>query len=250
MLTLCNLSKAFDSVSHTILLKRLLKVKVGNYWFDSYLSERTQSVRLNTISSKRPVEYEVLQGSILGPLLFNIFGNDLLIYINDCTLVQYADDTQLLHSRPVHQLDLLLNKMETTLWRIKSYFLKHGLLRNDNKSQCIIIGTCQLLAQTLNNITINLHNSIIQTVTHVKNLGVHTDRYMTSEKHINEINRKVMLSLTFVNRVKDYFDRDTRKVIVQSLILSNLNYCNTIWGTDNSTHLNDIQKLQNFAGKL
>ncbi len=101
---------------------------------------------------------------------------------------------------------------------------------NANKTQCIIIGTRQLLAQTPN-ITINLHNTIIQPVTHVKILGVHIDRYMTFEKHINEINRKVIGSLTFVNRVKDYFDWDTRNVIVQSLVLCILNYCNTIWGS-------------------
>ncbi len=73
---------------------------------------------------------------------------------------------------------------------------------------------------------------------------------MSFEKHINEINRKVMGSLTFVNRVKDYFDRDTCNVIVQSLVLCILSYCNTIWGTANSTHLNDIKKLQNFAPKV
>ncbi len=73
---------------------------------------------------------------------------------------------------------------------------------------------------------------------------------MTFEKVINEINRKVMGSLTFVNRIKDFFDRDTRNVIVQSLVLSILNYCNTIWGTANSTQLNDIPKLQNFADKV
>ncbi len=251
VLTLCDLSKAFDSVSHTIFFKKLLKVGVDNYKFDSYLSERTQSVRPNnTISSKQPIEYGVPQGLIFGPVLFNIFVNDLSTYINDRTLVQYADDTQFLHCGPVHELDLLLNKTETTLRRIKSYFLKHGLLMNANKTQYIIIGTRQLLPQTPNNITINLHDSIIQPVTHVKSLGVHIDRYITFEKHINEINGKVMGSLTFLNRVKDCFDRDTRNVIVQSLVLSILNYCNTIWGTATSTHLNDIQKLQNFAAKV
>ncbi len=108
--------------------------------------------------------------------------------------------------------------------------LKHGLLMNVNKTQCIIIGTRHVLAQTPN-ITINLHNSIIQPVTHVINFGVHIDRYMKFEKHINEINRKVMGSLTFVNCVKNYFDGETCNVIVQSHVLSILNYCNTIWDT-------------------
>ncbi len=76
------------------------------------------------------------------------------------------------------------------------------------------------------------------------------NRYMTFDKHINEINRKVMGTFIYINRIKDYCDKTTRKFIVQSLALNILNYCNTIWGTTNNTLLKKAQKLQNFAAKI
>ncbi len=96
--TLCDLSKAFDSVSHSILLKKCALLNTDSFWLDSYLNNRTQSVKLNkTLSSKVSVQFGVPQGPILGPILFNIYVNDMKHYISDCTLVHYADDTQLLH---------------------------------------------------------------------------------------------------------------------------------------------------------
>ncbi len=73
---------------------------------------------------------------------------------------------------------------------------------------------------------------------------------MTFDKHINEIHRKVMETLIYINRIKDYFDKDTRKVIVQSLPLSILNDCNTIWDTTSTTLLIKAQKLQNFTAEV
>lgn len=85
---------------------------------------------------------------------------------------------------------------------------------------------------------------------HVKNLGLHMDRYMTFNKHICEMHKKVIGTLMYVNRIKDYFDKDTRTAIIQSLVLSIINYCNVIWGTTNTNLLNKVQKLQNFAAKI
>ncbi len=117
-LNLSDLSKAFDGVNHPLLLKKLIKINTDTHWFDSYLSNITQSVRLNdTVSSKLNVNYGVPQGSILGPLLFNIFVNDLPEFIGDGTLVQCADDTQFLHSGPLDDLTLIISKAEETLQR-------------------------------------------------------------------------------------------------------------------------------------
>ncbi len=142
LLTLCDLSKAFDSVNHLLLLKKLIKINIDTHWFDSYLSNRTQSVRLNnTVSSKLNVNYGVPQGSILGPLLFNIFVNDLPDFIGDGILVQYADDTQFLHSGPLDDLKVIISKTEETLRRARTYFLRQGLMMNAHKTQCTFIGT-------------------------------------------------------------------------------------------------------------
>ncbi len=97
MLTLCDLSKAFDSVSREIILKKCSKLKIYSFWFKSYIENRDQSVRLNnTISNKLNIAYGVPQGSILGPVLFSIYVNDLCESIDECSLTQYADDTQIL----------------------------------------------------------------------------------------------------------------------------------------------------------
>ncbi len=107
LLTLCDLSKAFDSVNHVILIKKCLKLKTDSFWFSSYLRDRTQRVRIKDISSKRNVDYGVPQGSMLGPILFNIFVNDV-DNMDYCTLVQYADDTQFLRSGTVDELPFLI----------------------------------------------------------------------------------------------------------------------------------------------
>ncbi len=113
LLTLCDLSKAFDSVSHPILLDKLLKLNIDPFWFNDYLKDRTQSVRFgNTISSKKCVKYGVPQGSILGPFLFNIYVNDISDNIKDCIIVQYADDTQLLHTGNINNLQGLINMLK------------------------------------------------------------------------------------------------------------------------------------------
>ncbi len=84
----------------------------------------------------------------------------------------------------------------------------------------------------------------------VEGKNLFTRGYITFEKHVSEINREVMGSLMFINRVEDYFDKDTCSLIIQSLVLNILNYCTTIKGTANSTHLNDFKKLQNVAAEV
>ena len=124
LLTLCDLSKAFDSVNHDILLQKLALTNIDQFWFNNYLSNRTQSVRINdTISSSMKVQFGVPQGSTLGPILFNIYVSDMSKFINNCLLVQYADDTQFLLSGKTNELNTMLKKVEKTLRQIKSYFL-------------------------------------------------------------------------------------------------------------------------------
>ncbi len=73
---------------------------------------------------------------------------------------------------------------------------------------------------------------------------------MIFDKHINEINRKVMGTLTYINRIEVYFDKDTRKIIIQYLVLTILHYCVTLWGNTNTNLFKTAQKLQNFAAKF
>ena len=94
---------------------------------------------------------------------------------------------------------------------------------------------------------VTFHNTKIYPSSHVKNLGVHIDKYMTFDTHIHEMSKKVIGILLYINRIKHCFDKPTRIIVIQTLVLSLINYCNTIWGTKNNTLNNTTQKLQNFA---
>ena len=86
--------------------------------------------------------------------------------------------------------------------------------------------------------------------THVKNLGIIMDQHMNFDVHVNEMYKKVMGQLLFINKVKDKFEKETLKIVVESIALSTLNYCLLIYGTTNNTLLRRVQQLQNFAAKI
>ncbi len=86
--------------------------------------------------------------------------------------------------------------------------------------------------------------------THVRNLGVYINRYMLFDVHIAELSKKITGILMFINRVSSSFDKTTRKTVVQSLVLSLINYCISIWGCTNKTGVHSAQKLQNFVAKI
>ena len=251
LITLCDLSKAFDSVSHDILINKCLQLKIDSFWFNDYLSNRTQSVRIgNHISSAINMTFGVPQGSILGPILFLIYVNDMKDIIKECLFVQYADDSQFIHTGEVSEIDDIIKRTEETLSNAKRYFLENGLMVNPKKTQFIFIGTRQIISQIPENVTINFDNESITPSKQVKNLGIYIDNELQFDIHINELCKKATGTLLYINRMSDRFDKETRTQIVQTLVLSMINYCLKIWGTTNRTQLQKVQKLQNFAARV
>lgn len=251
LLTLCDLSKAFDSVSHDILIRKCSELYIDSFWFEDYLTGRTQSVRIDkTISSVTNVNYGVPQGSILGPILFLIYVNDMSKIIHDCLFIQYADDAQFIHTDNIENLNELIKKAEDTLSKAKSYFYKNGLMLNAKKTQCIFIGSHHYIKLIPENTRINIGTESITPSSNVKNLGVYMDSHLLFNVHIDELCTKVTGILMFINRMKDKFDTNTRTQVVQSLALSTINYCSKIWGMTNKRQIQRVQKLQNFSAKV
>ncbi len=161
--------------------------------------------------------------------------------------------TQMTHSSFTQSLSLnylpyslQLNRHSSKLGNISS-----GMgLSKCQKTPYIFLGTHQLIPRTPDNTTTTFRDTTIKPSSHVRNLGVYFDNYMNFDFHINEISTIITGTLVYITRVKHCFDKETRIIIIQSPVLSILNYCNTAWGTTNTTLLAKTQKLQNFAFKV
>ena len=132
----------------------------------------------------------------------------------------------------------------------KFFYLNQGLLMNASKTQCMFVGTSQYLNRIPNNVKIKCGNEEIEISSQVKNLGLHMDKHMTYSIHIDEISSKVSGILMYLSRIKDNFEDSTRIMIVQSLVLSVINYAIKLWGATSDLYLNKAQKLVNFAARV
>ncbi|XP_068240284.1 uncharacterized protein [Palaemon carinicauda] len=170
--------------------------------------------------------------------------------VRDCILIQFADDSQLLMTGTINELNNLIVRAERILEMARCYFQKFGLNINESKTKCIFIGSRQFISQIPEDTKINFNGFEIEKSIKVKNLGVYFDQYILFDGHIDEVCRKVNGTLIYLNRIKDRFDSEMRGMVVRSLAVSILDYCLKIWGSTTKQQLQRIQRLQNFAAKV
>ncbi len=247
-----DLTKAFDTVDHGILYSKL---KVAGFadtsvdWIKSYLTHRTQITAIgNVYSTAKPVHIGVPQGSVLGPLLFIIYVNDVPLCIRHCNISLYADDTVIyLSCSDVSELEDKLNSDLTSLSR----WLNVNLLTlNVTKCKSVVFGSQQKLAK-VNQISLEINECQIDGEDSFKYLGVILHKNMTWLEHIDHLNTKVCQRLGVLQRVKHLLPRDARITLYNSLILPLFDYADVVWGDKNNVVLmNQIQVLQNNAARI
>ncbi len=251
VLILLDYSKAFDTVNHQLLLTKLqalgFKTSALN-WILSYLSDRYQKVVVDDEeSSWQHVSNGVPQGSVLGPLLFSILVSDLRHCIQCSKYHMYADDTQLYTHSSVANLANTIASVNNDLCRIKGYSDHNGIKLNTSKSVYMILGSHRNMAKvaTIQLPHIVIGNSIINRAPFVKNLGITFDEVLSWQKHINICIAKAYSKLRHIYRFKTFLSIDSKKILCETLVLSQFDYADAVYSNISSSLSNSIQKVQN-----
>ena len=249
-----DLKKAFDLVNHEILAKKLsvyLRNPISQSLLESYLDNRSQYVFCNgSASSTKMVSRGVPQGSVLGPLLFCIFINDLPLSISDplvsCDL--FADDTSL-HSSAAN-VSIVQNSLQKGLDDVSKWCNLNQMVIHPQKTKCMMITSRQ--KHQLCHLTLNLSidNNPIEQVNSHKVLGTIIDDQLSWKKQIDSLCKKLSRSLYLLNRLKIYIDSDARKIFFNAHCLSHINYASTVWSGAAQDHLKKLNSLYKRATKI
>ena len=221
-----DLSKAFDSISHEILLEKLENLgfdQIAISLIGSYLSNRTQKVVIqNTSSDWIDIYQGVPQGTILGPLLFNLYVNSMQCAIQEpYELVQYADDTFLFVSNEC--LNTAVSQLETNAANLVDYFERHRSNLNKSKTEFIVF--CKRSKNnSTKNLTFRVRNHLTKHSSFVKYLGIYLDQNLTYEYEVKNILKKMACGIKTLYSVKSFLPDKTCLMLLNSLVISHIHY--------------------------
>ena len=243
-------SKAFDTVNHDILLRKLDYYGVRGTalkWIKNYLTNRTQYVSLNGVNSQcGKITCGVPQGSILGPLLFLVYVNDIAHVSNICKPVMYADDTSMFMSGK--DTNVLVKNMNEELCKLVRWLNINRLSLNIEKTHYIVFNPGRrTLSETddlsINGIKLKRKNSTLF-------LGVKLDDKLSWKDHVQHIKLKIAKNIGILRKCREKFQRSTLISLYYCFIYPFLSYCIEVWGSVAKVYLNSIVKVQKICCRM
>ena len=212
-------------------------------WFCDYLSRCKQRVVVDGHSSEwAHVTQGVPQGSILGPLLFLLYVNDLPAVVAECTMSLYADDVTIYYANKYEGRDSEV--LNADLQQVATWIEVNRLRMNITKTQLMILGG-RLKSSGIN---VSLNGTAIPKSDSVNYLGVTIDQDLNWKLHVASIHRKAFAALASIHKASSCLPVKTRKMLYLSLVLPYLDYCSTVWHSSCSQALsNSVEQVQNYA---
>ena len=233
-----DLSKAFDTINHSILLNKLSHYGIKGIpltLIKSYLLNRQQYVQYNsTVSNYLTISTGVPQGSILEPLLFIIYINDLPHVSNLFKFIMYADDTTLVGriknftiNNQNNELNTIRDNINKELNQISEWLKLNKLSLNASKSKYMIFSKRN---RVINNIDLKIDGTTIQQLNDFNLLGLTIDEHLQWKQHIEKTANKCSRTIGIINKLKHYLPTHIKLLLYQTLLNPHLNYCILVWG--------------------
>ena len=254
-----DLSKAFDTLSYDILLKKMERYGIRGIsleWYRSYLHNRDMRVKCQTsendttYSDPHLIEYGAPQGSCLGPLLFTIFTNDLSKHLIFTKCILLADDTTLYMSHENEQyLTWCINE---DLKIVNDWFKANLLMLNIDKSVCMTFKSKKVTgSNNFSGCNVSIENKLILNVTKTKLLGVWIDHKLTLTEHLSTLFTKIKRNSNLLKHGRSFLNIHANKCLYYAQVYSHLVYGFLLWGNMiSNTNLSKLQKLQNKCFNL
>lgn len=249
MAVFLDFKRAFETIDRSLLIKQLKNIGICGKtleWFKSYLSNRNQQTKFGmSVSSEQQTTYGVPQGSVLGPILFIIFINDIVKSVVNCNIHLFADDTMLYITGK--NIKDMVNTMNNELENVYKWLCDNNLKVNIDKCKCMVLGKKYKLKTSDNRYAIKINNEVIERVSEIKYLGIVLDEQLNFKSHVNYIIRKIANKTNFLRRIVSMF---TRLTIYKSIIAPHFEYCSTLLLYINNNELQRLQKIQNKAMRV
>ena len=260
ILAMVDVSAAFDAVDHERLLERHNQYfgMTGKAldWMASYLHGRTQTVAVESYKSNEcTVTSGFPQGSVLGGKKFTMYSSPIsnVIEAHGMKYKYYADDGQEYISfnlEQVEEVQFAINKLELSLSDIHSWMTANMLKMNEDKTKIILFAPKRLLSKLVNPMSVSVHNYIVSPEPEVKNLGVMLDPTLNMQRQVNFITKSCYYQLRRISRLRKYLTIDAAKSLVNSTVLSKIDYCNSLLVNLPKYLLKKLQKIQNYAARI
>ena len=258
LMVLADHLKAFDTVSYFVIIQKMCKMGFSKpflSWMTNYLCDRRQYVQIdNKKSTLERLQFGVPQGSILGPLLFNIYTVDLQDSLNNSiSCYQYADDTTLYKQSTVNELVQNVADFNNSLRNMASWSYKSNLALNPVKTKQMVLSTNQLarVHDLKHQITqLEISNCQLERVSETKLLGVKLQENLKWNDHVKDVANASYGVLRTLRKLKHFTDFNLRKRLAELLVLSRLDYCDSVFSPLPQYLLKRLQKIEFAAASF